>query len=183
MTTIIIATEQEGVARLYYSNGDGSLTQTAQVFVGDVDHVELAKIAAEMNDRFDWTSVKPKEPKQPKKPKEAPPTVTRKRAPSKNRMHRTRAERTATDNAVLAYIVDHPNSTVPEISEVVYGGRSQRDQSNVRAGIARLSKTHTFHTPERQHMSELLRYSVEVETAQFEPSTDPMNGAEPTDQR
>ena len=139
MTTIIIATEQAGLARFYLSNGSATLTQTAQVLVGEgIEPQELATIAAEMNDRFDWDRSNKPAPKP--KPIAEGSVPRKKRASSPNRLKRTKVEIEAFDTIVLRYIEANQPATIPEIAKAVAGESTHANDNNIRASFERIAR-------------------------------------------
>jgi|SRR5262245_13128287 len=138
MTAVLVATEQEGVARIYYRGDDHSLTQTAQLLVGKTSPAELATTAADMQDRFRWDRVIAQQ--QPVVVTTALPPERRKRGPNKEpRLKRTAVEVRAYDDEVLGVIAAHPGITVPEIARTIHGKNDKRWGNNVRAALLRLN--------------------------------------------
>lgn len=138
MTPVIVATEQEGVARVYYRESDGALTQTAQVLVGPVNPAELATAAADLAERFGWTKVLRgrREPTPELPAAEAAPKVKKER--KRRHPRRTAEEIIELQKRVLAEIRMAPR-TVPELCSIVVGDNSHYAANTIRATLDRIS--------------------------------------------
>ena len=185
MTPIIIATEKDGYAYVYYRDLAGGLTQTAQVLVGATQPVELAKIVAELSDNLIWSKIIPRqngdEPDpEPKSEIGSNGLNARQRArrASTNRMKRSKAEIADFDARVLAEVQGNADTTIPAITRVLLGVHDKNSMSNVRASLDRLQKTGEVVRREVAGPNEPNRYSAVTESVgHLEQDT----GLEPTD--
>ena len=183
MTPVIVATEKDGYAYVYYRDLSGGLTQVGQVFVGPTQPVELAKIVAELNDNLFWGKIVPKhangdEPEAKIEP-ESNGLNSRQRArrASLNRLKRTKAEIAEFDERVLAEVRGNPETTIPTITRVLLGVHDKNAMSNVRASLERLMKAGSVVKLETVEPNEPHRYSATpAESGHLEADT----GLEPT---
>lgn len=128
-TPVIVATEQEGVARLFHRNGDGALTQTGQLLVGPVDPATLATLAADLNEHLNWTKLARARKEPPAELPAAPkPKLVRSRA-----VKRSREDVTAYRESVAKLIADRPGVTIPELVLTLHSERSKVNDNLVRA--------------------------------------------------
>ena len=185
MTPIIIATEKDGYAYVYYRDLAGGLTQTAQVLVGTTQPVELAKIVAELSDNLIWSKIIPRhngdEPEPESKSEVGPNGLNarqRARRASTNRMKRSKKEIADFDARVLAEVRANPDTTIPAITRVLLGVHDKNSMSNVRASLDRLMKTGEVVKLETVEPNEPHRYSAATET---EGHLETDTGLEPTD--
>lgn len=140
MTPVLVATEQEGVARVYYRDADGALTQTAQLLIGTVAPTELAAAAADMNDRFRWDRVVPQRKRDAAALPTAPPanaeaTPERVKQTRVRQVYRTREEIEAYRVQVQAHIEKHPGINTPDLVMALHGKRAKVNDNLVRQAV------------------------------------------------
>ena len=181
MTPIIIATEQDGYAYVYYRDLAGGLTQVGQVLVGPTQPVELAKIVAEMNDHLFWGKIVPKHDEPEAKVQETKEVLNARqtaRRASLNRLKRSKADIAAFDDRVLEVVTARPGVTIPEITRTVLAGAHDKNSmSNVRASLARLADQGKVAKDIAVERNEAHRYSATpAESGHLEADT----GLEPT---
>lgn len=184
MTPIIIATEKDGYAYVYYRDLAGGLTQTAQVLVGTTQPVELAKIVAELSDNLIWSKIIPRHNGDESEAKVEPESnglnarQRARRASNPQRLKRSKAEIAAFDQRVIDEVRANPDTTIPAITRVLLGVHDKNSMSNVRASLERLMKAGAVIKHELVEPNEPYRYSAATESqGHLEADT----GMEPTD--
>lgn len=140
MTPVLVATEQEGVARIYLRDASGGLTQTAQLLIGTVVPTELAAAAADMNDRFRWDRVVSQRKRDAAalpsaSPVHAEATPERVKQTRVRQVHRTRAEIEAYRLRVHSLIEEHPGISTPALVIALHGERAKVNDNLVRQAV------------------------------------------------
>jgi hypothetical protein len=156
---IVVTTDDKGYAYIYYRNGDGALTQTAQVLVGPAQPVELAQIGSELSDHLTWGKVIAARAEPEPAPKSAATAETKveiaktaKAVAAKTgakgrgprgpyRPKRTKLEIDTFDARVLEVLRQHPASTIKRIAGFLGKATDPLLHANIRNSIYRMVST------------------------------------------